>query len=64
MNEVLRETENHMSAAVENFKGELSRLRTGRASLSLLDGITVEQCGPNSGSLRELEGETVTQSVS
>jgi len=45
MKEVLREVENHMVAAVESFKNELSRLRTGRASLSLLDGVTVDYYG-------------------
>jgi ribosome recycling factor len=45
MNEVLREHEARMAAAVETFKSELSRLRTGRASLALLDGITVDYYG-------------------
>jgi ribosome recycling factor len=45
MNEILKETEQHMSVAVDAFKGELARLRTGRASLSLLDGITVDYYG-------------------
>ncbi len=34
MNEVLKETEARMVGAVEAFKDELSRLRTGRASLA------------------------------
>jgi ribosome recycling factor len=45
MNEVLRDTEQHMTVAVDAFKDELSRLRTGRASLSLLDGITIDYYG-------------------
>jgi ribosome recycling factor len=45
MNEVLKEHESRMIAAVEAFKGELSRLRTGRASLALLDGIMVDYYG-------------------
>jgi ribosome recycling factor len=45
MNEVLTEQESRMSAAVESFKAELARLRTGRASLALLDGITVDYYG-------------------
>ena len=45
MNEVLRETEVHMSKAVESFKGDLSRLRTGRASLAVLDGVMVDYYG-------------------
>jgi ribosome recycling factor len=45
MNEVLKEQEERMSGAVESFRAELSRLRTGRASLALLDGITVDYYG-------------------
>jgi ribosome recycling factor len=45
MNEVLKEQEARMSGAVESFRAELSRLRTGRASLALLDGITVDYYG-------------------
>ena len=45
MNEVLKDTEQHMTVAVDAFKDELSRLRTGRASLSLLDGITIDYYG-------------------
>lgn len=45
MNEVLKEAERGMVAAVEAFKGELGKLRTGRASLALVDGITVDYYG-------------------
>jgi len=45
MNEVLKEHEARMSGAVESFRAELLRLRTGRASLALLDGITVDYYG-------------------
>lgn len=45
MNEVLRDVENRMKGAVEAFNGELSRLRTGRASLSLVDGVLVDYYG-------------------
>jgi ribosome recycling factor len=45
MNEVLKETEVHMSKAVESFKGDLARLRTGRASLAVLDGVMVDYYG-------------------
>jgi ribosome recycling factor len=45
MNEVLKEFEGRMMAAVDAFKGELARLRTGRASLALLDGIMVDYYG-------------------
>jgi ribosome recycling factor len=45
MNEVLKEHEAKMAAAVESFRAELSRLRTGRASLAVLDGVTVDYYG-------------------
>jgi ribosome recycling factor len=48
MNNVLKETEQRMVEAVEAFRNELSRLRTGRASLALLDGITVDYYGSQS----------------
>jgi len=45
MNEVLKETESRMADSVEAFKNELARLRTGRASLALLDGLAVDYYG-------------------
>jgi ribosome recycling factor len=45
MKEVLKEYEERMAFAVEAHKDELARLRTGRASLTLVDGITVEYYG-------------------
>jgi ribosome recycling factor len=45
MKEVLKDLERRMTGAVEALKGELARLRTGRASLALLDGIQVDYYG-------------------
>ena len=45
MNEVFREIETRMISTVEAFQGELAKLRTGRASLALLDGLMVEYYG-------------------
>jgi len=45
MNEVMKDVERRMIGAVEACKAELSRLRTGRASLVLLDGIKVDYYG-------------------
>ena len=45
MKEVFRDVENRMKHAVEHFHNELKHLRTGRASLALLDGLTVEYYG-------------------
>ncbi len=39
------ETEERMGKTVENLKKEFSRIRTGRATPSLLEGITVEYYG-------------------
>jgi ribosome recycling factor len=45
MKELFREVENHMKHAVDHFHNELKHLRTGRASLSLLEGLTVDYYG-------------------
>lgn len=45
MNEVLLDIERRMKKAVDVFQGELAKLRTGRASLALLDGVTVDYYG-------------------
>lgn len=45
MKEVFRDVETRMKHAVEHFHNELKHLRTGRASLQLLDGVTVEYYG-------------------
>ncbi len=45
MKELFKEVETHMKHAVDHFHQELKHLRTGRASLALLDGITVDYYG-------------------
>ncbi len=45
MNEVIVEMADKMAKSVETFKNELSKVRTGRASISLLDGISVDAYG-------------------
>ncbi len=45
MKEVLKDLEKRMMGAVEALKGELAGLRTGRASVGLLDGIAVDYYG-------------------
>lgn len=45
VNEVLAGTERKMQKAVENLRHELATLRTGRASPSLLDRVTVDYYG-------------------
>jgi ribosome recycling factor len=45
MKELFHDVEQHMKQAVEHFHADLKHLRTGRASLALLDGLTVEYYG-------------------
>ena len=45
MQETYREIELKMKHAVDHFHKELRTLRTGRASLALLDGVTVDYYG-------------------
>lgn len=45
MKELFQEIELEMKHAVDHFHHELRTLRTGRASLSMLDGITVDYYG-------------------
>ncbi|MEN8198870.1 MAG: ribosome recycling factor [Thermodesulfobacteriota bacterium] len=45
MSEVIEELAGKMAKSVESFKTELSKVRTGRASISLLDGISVDAYG-------------------
>jgi len=45
MNEVLKDVEQRMIGAVEAYQAEVAKLRTGRASLALIDGITVDYYG-------------------
>jgi ribosome recycling factor len=45
MSEVILEMAEKMEKSVETFKYELSKVRTGRASLALLDGIMVDAYG-------------------
>jgi ribosome recycling factor len=45
MNELLKDVEQRMIGAVEAYQAELGKLRTGRASLALIDGITVDYYG-------------------
>lgn len=45
MKELFKEVEMHMKHAVDHLHNELKHLRTGRASLALLEGITVDYYG-------------------
>lgn len=45
MNEVLVEMSDRIEKSIEAFRHELSKVRTGRASLALLEGISVNAYG-------------------
>ncbi len=45
MKELFLETELLMKQAVDHFRSELKQVRTGRASIALLDGVTVDYFG-------------------
>lgn len=45
MSDVILEMSEKMEKSVEAFKVELSKVRTGRASLAILDGISVDAYG-------------------
>lgn len=45
MQEVLREIELKMKQSVEHLHHEMKHVRTGRASLAILDGVTVDYYG-------------------
>ena len=45
IDETLEETRERMDKSIDALNNELSRVRTGRASLSLLDGIRVDYYG-------------------
>lgn len=45
INDILKDTEKRMNLSIESLRTELSRIRTGKANISLLDGITVPYYG-------------------
>jgi ribosome recycling factor len=44
-NQIADDTKKKLQAAVDHFQDELKKLRTGRASAAMLDGVTVEAYG-------------------
>lgn len=47
INETVKETKLRMENTIENVRSEFGKLRTGKASPALLDGITVDYYGSN-----------------
>ena len=61
INDIRKDAEVRMEKCVEAFKNQISKIRTGRASPSLLDGIVVEYYGTPTP-LRQLASVTVEDS--
>ncbi|WP_024965673.1 ribosome recycling factor [Pantoea sp. FN060301] len=61
INEIRKDAETRMEKCVEAFKNHISKIRTGRASPSILDGIMVEYYG-SATPLRQLASVTVEDS--
>lgn len=61
INEIQKDAQDRMEKSLEAFKNQISKVRTGRASPSLLDGITVEYYGSETP-LRQLANVTVEDS--
>ena len=60
ISDIRKDAEVRMDKCVEAFKTQISKIRTGRASPSLLDGIVVEYYG--TPTLRQLASVTVEDS--
>lgn len=45
VSDVIKETKPRMEAAVEDFKRKLANVRTGRATVGILDGVSVDYYG-------------------
>ncbi|WLS78196.1 ribosome recycling factor [Erwinia pyri] len=61
INEIRKDAETRMDKCVEAFKNTISKIRTGRASPTILDGIMVDYYG-SSTPLRQLASVTVEDS--
>ncbi|MBP6123432.1 MULTISPECIES: ribosome recycling factor [Providencia] len=61
INEIQKDAQDRMEKSVEALKNQISKIRTGRASPSLLDGIMVEYYG-SATPLRQLANVTVEDS--
>ncbi|MBV6821063.1 ribosome recycling factor [Rahnella sp. PD12R] len=61
INEIKKDAEIRMDKCVESFKTHISKIRTGRASPGILDGIMVDYYG-SSTPLRQLAQVTVEDS--
>ncbi|WOH38776.1 ribosome recycling factor [Thalassotalea fonticola] len=68
INEIKQDAKTRMGKSIEALKGQLNKIRTGRAHASLLDNITVEYYGVDSplsqvGSVSTPDARTIAISV-
>lgn len=68
INEVKNDAQTRMGKSIESFKGQLAKIRTGRAHPSLLDGIMVPYYGSNTplrqvGNVSTEDARTLTVTV-
>lgn len=61
INDIRKDADQRMDKCVDSFKNHISKIRTGRASPSILDGIMVEYYGAATP-LRQLASVTVEDS--
>jgi len=59
INDILKDIEVTMQKALENFKHELGKLRTGRAHTSIVEGVKVDYYG-NETTLKHIANITVS----
>ncbi|HEX3074442.1 MAG TPA: ribosome recycling factor, partial [Ignavibacteriales bacterium] len=45
MNSTIKDVKQRMDKTIETFRGEISKIRTGKATTALLDGIKVDYYG-------------------
>ncbi|MFA3782714.1 ribosome recycling factor [Melioribacteraceae bacterium 4301-Me] len=65
MHEVLKDAKNRMDKTIDTFRNEISKIRTGKATTALLDGIKVEYYGTMTplnqvGNLSVLDAHTIS----
>ena len=45
VNDVLKDLQDSFDKAIDSFKRDLGKVRTGRANIAMLDGVKVEYSG-------------------
>lgn len=65
MNPIIKDAKHRMDVSVDNFRGEISKIRSGKANTALLDGIKVDYYGNMSplnqvGNISVLDAHTLS----